>query len=67
MLASFCLALAPLGAFLAEGEGEMKDGPPKQWTEAEARRLKTLIRQKVNAESITTGITTTTTITVLVR
>jgi IS30 family transposase len=41
-----------LDAFLAEGEGEMKDGPPKQWTEAEVRRLKTLIRQKVSAEDI---------------
>jgi hypothetical protein len=30
----------------------MAHGRPKQWTEAEARRLKTLVRQKVGAEGI---------------
>jgi IS30 family transposase len=34
----------------------MKDGPPKQWTEAEARRLKTLIRQKLSPEDIATAL-----------
>jgi IS30 family transposase len=34
----------------------MKYGAPKQWTEAEARRLKTLVRQKVSAEDIATAL-----------
>jgi IS30 family transposase len=34
----------------------MKHAPPKQWTEAEARRLKILVRQKVSAEGIATAL-----------
>ena len=36
----------------AEGEGEMKLAKPRQWTEAEVRRLKTLTARKVSAEDI---------------
>jgi hypothetical protein len=45
-----------LDAFLAEGEGEMKDGPPRQWTEAEARHLKTLVRQKSARKILQRGL-----------
>jgi IS30 family transposase len=34
----------------------MKQAPPRQWSEAEARRLKILVRQKVSAEDIATAL-----------